>query len=55
MFTGIIEEVGRVIEFEAHETGARLTIGASTDLERCDSGSEHCGEWNVPDGGGSEQ
>ena len=32
MFTGIIEEVGHVIGFEARETGARLTIGSSAIL-----------------------
>ena len=32
MFTGIIEEVGHIIGFEARETGTRLTIGSSAIL-----------------------
>lgn len=32
MFTGIIEELGRVVELEARATGARLTVEAGTIL-----------------------
>ena len=32
MFTGIIEELGRVIELAERPTGARLTVGCSTVL-----------------------
>ncbi len=32
MFTGIIEELGRVIELQSRAAGARLTIGCSTIL-----------------------
>ncbi len=32
MFTGIIEELGSVVSFEAHSTGARLTIHCKTVL-----------------------
>jgi len=33
MFTGIIEELGRVLEFEAKATGARLVVGCSSILQ----------------------
>jgi riboflavin synthase len=33
VFTGIIEEVGRVIELLPHQTGARLTVSAAGVLE----------------------
>jgi riboflavin synthase len=32
MFTGIVEELGRVAAFESKDTGARLTVGCSTIL-----------------------
>jgi riboflavin synthase len=32
MFTGIIEELGRVIEFQPHQTGARLIVACSAIL-----------------------
>lgn len=32
MFTGIVEEVGRVVSFEAKQTGARLTISCASIL-----------------------
>ncbi|MDQ2710998.1 MAG: riboflavin synthase [Acidobacteriota bacterium] len=32
MFTGIVEEVGTVLEFEPRSSGARLTIGCSSVL-----------------------
>jgi len=33
MFTGIIEEVGRVLDFQPEQTGAQITIGCSTILQ----------------------
>lgn len=33
MFTGIIEELGRVVDFQPQETGARITISCSTILQ----------------------
>src|SRR5579875_3542549 len=32
MFTGIVEELGRVVQFEPHATGARLTVECSAVL-----------------------
>jgi riboflavin synthase len=32
MFTGIIEELGRVVEFQPKATGARLTVACSAIL-----------------------
>ncbi len=39
MFTGIVEELGRVVALEARPTGARLTIECSTILENIFSGA----------------
>jgi riboflavin synthase len=33
MFTGIVEELGRVASFERHEAGARLSVACATVLE----------------------
>ncbi len=33
MFTGIVEELGRVLDFQPHQTGARLIIGCSSILQ----------------------
>ncbi|MBV8708345.1 MAG: riboflavin synthase, partial [Acidobacteriaceae bacterium] len=33
MFTGIVEELGRVLNMEREETGARLTVGCSGVLQ----------------------
>jgi riboflavin synthase len=32
MFTGIVEELGRVLDFQPRQTGARLTVGCSSIL-----------------------
>ncbi len=32
MFTGIIEELGKVVDFQPRETGARLTISCASVL-----------------------
>jgi len=39
MFTGIIEELGRVAAFEAKDTGARLTIACSAILQDANVGA----------------
>jgi riboflavin synthase len=39
MFTGIVEEVGRVILFHQHVAGARLKVGCKTVLEDARQGS----------------
>ena len=39
MFTGIVEEVGRVRAIDRRPTGARLTIGCTTVVEDAKSGS----------------
>jgi riboflavin synthase len=39
MFTGIVEEVGRVLEFQSRQTGARITIGCSAVLQDAASGA----------------
>jgi riboflavin synthase len=39
MFTGIVEEVGRVIAFDQHAAGARLKVGCKTVLEDAREGS----------------
>jgi len=33
MFTGIVEELGRVLDFQPHQTGARIAISCSAILE----------------------
>ncbi len=53
MFTGIVEELGRVVELEPKATGARLTIACSDVLRDADAGREYRGERRLRDGGGT--
>jgi riboflavin synthase len=39
MFTGIVEELGRVVEFETKPTGARLTIECTAILQEATPGA----------------
>ena len=50
MFTGIVEEVGKVIALEEHSTGARLTIRLQYGARRCLRGIEHRGQRVLSDG-----
>ena len=47
MFTGIIEEMGTILEVAKGTHSAVLTIAAGKVLEDV---RQHCGQWCLPDG-----
>ena len=50
MFTGIIEEVGKVVKIEQRGENRRITIEAATTPKQLGVGQKRRGQRRLPDG-----
>lgn len=48
MFTGIVEEVGKVLDVQKTNTAAHFKIEAPADYDGCETGRQHCSKRDLP-------